>query len=123
MAAQAWIVLALFTSALMAAALLGLTASGHFPREHRHPALASALGEAVLWVTMASTAVATLVVLSIGLSALPWAALIIAAGGALLFAPLVLQPLPDRIVDGPQGLVGFAGLTVVLTLLTWAAAR
>jgi hypothetical protein len=40
----------------------------------------------------------------------------------LLFAPLLLQPLPDSFVNGRRGLLVFAAGAVVLAALMWRVA-
>lgn len=116
MALIQWGVLAVFAMLVMAAALYGLTASGHFPAEHRADALKSPGGAALLWSTMALSAMTALVALFIAWIALPWYAAVIAGGGVLLMAPLVLQLFPDSFVDGRRGLVTFAAIGAVLSL-------
>ena len=46
----------------------------------------------------------------------PWPAGVIAGGGAVLAAPLLLRPMPDRFVNGRAALVAFSGASVVLAL-------
>jgi hypothetical protein len=113
---MAWGVLALFMLTVLAASLYGLAAAGHFPAEHRPPALQGA-GAAILWLTLLATVVAVVVVLIAAVRGLPWYALVIGGGLMLLAAPLVLQPFPDRLVNGRAGLLLFA-----LTALLAAAA-
>jgi len=45
----------------------------------------------------------------------PWYAAVIGGGGAILIAPLALQPLPDHFVDGASALIVFSGASLVLT--------
>jgi len=111
-----WIVLAVFALLVMTAALCGLTASGHFPAEHRGEALRSPAGWALLWGTMAGGVLTALVALFIAWIALPWTWAVIVGGGMLLVAPLVLQRFPDSFVDGRAGLVVFAGAGALLSL-------
>lgn len=116
MAVVQWGMLVVFALLVLAAALYGLTASGHFPAEHRAEVLRSSGGAALLWGTMAAGAATALVALFIAWIALPWYATVIVGGGVLLIAPLVLQLFPDRFVDGRAGLVTFAGVGAVLSL-------
>jgi hypothetical protein len=53
---------------------------------------------------------------------LPWHLAVIGGGAALLFAPLLLQPLPDSFVDGRRGLLAFSAAAVSLAALMWAPA-
>ena len=50
---------------------------------------------------------------------LPWPATVIGSVLALLFAPLVLQSLPDRFVDGRRALIVFAGAACALAAIGW----
>jgi hypothetical protein len=111
-----WGVLVVFAMLVMAAALYGLTASGHFPAEHRAETLRSASGAALLWGTMALSGMTALVALFIAWIALPWFAAVIAGGGVLIMAPLVLQLFPDSFVDGRAGLVTFAVIGAALSV-------
>ena len=108
--------LMLFTMLMLAVSLHGLTASGHFPRETRLPAMATGSGLTVLWLTI----VIVLACLVVGLFAawrlIPWYAAVIGGGGGILVAPLVLQWFPDRFVDGKRGLLTFAAAALVLAL-------
>ena len=57
--------------------------------------------------------------LALAWKALPWYALVIGGGAVLLFAPLLLQPLPDSFVNGRRGLLAFAAGAVVFAALMW----
>jgi hypothetical protein len=109
--------LALFMAAVLLIALYGLSASGHFPAEHRATALKSGAGAAVFWGTLALASAAAPAVLASGLARLPWYAAVIGAGLMLLVAPLVLQRFPDRFVDGARSLLVFGGGAAVLAVL------
>lgn len=117
-----WTSLALLVGSVLLAALYGLTASGHFPGEFRPAKLKGPCGSLVLWGTMAAAAVAGTVALALAWRTLPWYATVIGAGAALLFAPLLLQPLPDSFVNGRRGLLLFAAGAAVLAGLMWRAA-
>jgi hypothetical protein len=45
---------------------------------------------------------------------------VLGAGGAVLVAPLLLQPLPDSFVNGRRGLITFALAASVLACLAWS---
>jgi hypothetical protein len=122
MAGQSWSVLLLFAASILMAALYGLTASGHFPAEHRREALRGTVGGMVLWGTLTVVLVAAMATLVAGLGALPWYASVLAGGGMLLFAPLLLQPLPDTVVDGRSGLVTFSVLAAAFAGALWLMA-
>lgn len=114
--ATRWELLAAFAGTCLAAALYGLAAAGHFPREHRSAHLRTTGGALVLWGTMAIAAASALVALLAALHRLPWPAAVISGGLAVLMAPLCLQALPDRFVDGRRGLVSFAAAAGVLAI-------
>jgi hypothetical protein len=116
-----WGALVMFALLIMSAALYGLTASGQFPSEHRAEALRSPAGAAVLWGTMAAGIATTCVGLVLAWRVLPWHAAVIVGGGVLLMAPLILQKFPDSFVDGRSGLLTFAGIGAVLSLVSMAA--
>jgi hypothetical protein len=108
--------LLLFMTLLLAVSLLGLAASGHFPADHRLPALRSAIGRWALYGSIGGGAVCLLVGLPLVWSAVPWYAVVIGGGAVVLFAPLVLQFLPDRFVDGYGALLAFSGAALLLML-------
>ena len=109
--------LVLFTMLMLVISLHGLTASGHFPRETRLPAMAAGTGPAVLWLTILVVLTCLLVGLFAAWRLIPWYAAVIGGGGGILVAPLVLQWFPDRFVDGKRGLLTFAAAALALTLL------
>ncbi|HVY42535.1 MAG TPA: hypothetical protein VG966_05850 [Hyphomicrobiaceae bacterium] len=117
-----WLSLALFVALVLSVSLYGLTASGHFPGEHRADALRTTFGAALLWGTMAASAAAAIYAVAFAAASLPWHLAIIGGGGALLIAPLILQPMSDRFVNGRRGLVTFAALAVLLAGLAWMSA-
>ena len=114
-----WTSLVLLAGTVLLAALYGLSASGHFPAEFRPARLRGAWGSLVLWGSMAAACLAALAALAMAWRALPWYATVIGGGAALLFAPLLLQPLPDSFVNGRRGLLAFATGAVVLAGLMW----
>ena len=108
--------LALFTMLMLVISLHGLTASGHFPRETRLPAMATGGGVAVLWLTILIVVACLLAGLLAAWRLIPWYAAVIGGGGGILVAPLVLQWFPDRFVDGKRGLLSFAAAALLLSL-------
>jgi hypothetical protein len=113
---EAILPLALFAALVLSAALGVLAASGHFPHERRAPSLRSGLGGAVLFGACALTAVSFIVGAAAAWRMLDWPAAVIAGGAAILAAPLLLRPLPDRFVNGRAALVAFSGISVLLAL-------
>jgi len=102
---------------LLAAALCGLAASGHFPAEHRAPTLKSGGGPVILFGSLAVAAVCSLAGLVLICLALPWYAIVIGSGGVLFLAPLVLRPFSDTFINGRSALLTFAGVSAVLVIL------
>jgi hypothetical protein len=113
--------LILFMALLLAAALCGLAASGHFPEEHRSPALQSPAGKFILFGSL----VLSLLCLGAGIAlvwpAVPWYAAVIGGGAVVLAAPLALRPFPDAFVNGRAALIAFAGASALIVLLLWRA--
>ena len=109
--------LSLFMALVLVLSLYWLTASGHFPEEHRAASLKTAGGQALLWGTMLIAALLTLAALGFAWVRLPISAAVIGGGLMVLVAPLLLQPLPDSFVDGRRGLVLFVALGTALALL------
>lgn len=109
--------LALFTGLMLALSLQALAASGHFPREHRSPALASGFGAALLYGSILLTALCLIAGVAAAWHLVPWYAAVIGGGGAILIAPLVLQKFSDRFVDGRAALVTFGGSALGLALI------
>jgi len=109
--------LALFAGMTLAVTLYGLAVSAHFPAEHRRASLRDAVGHAVLWGTMAVAVGVAVWAVRFALVALPGYSAVIAGGLAILVAPLVLKPLPDRLLDGRAGLLLFALSALGLAIL------
>ena len=112
--------LILFMALLLSAALCGLTASGHFPKEHRSPALRSPAGKLILFGSLALALVSLATGAAVVWRAVPWFAIVIGGGAVLLAAPLLLRPVPDAFVNGRAALVTFASASVLLALLLYA---
>jgi hypothetical protein len=112
--------LVVFVALMLFASLQALSASGHFPKASRLPAISQGSGPALLWTSMIVTAGSVVVGIAPAWTLIPWYAAVIGGGAAILLAPLALQVFPDRIVDGKTALIGFAAAAVVLTaLLCW----
>ena len=71
---------------------------------------------------MVAAGLAAIVTIVAAVRVLPWSAIIIGGGAMLLFAPLLLRPLPDRFVNGYPALLAFAGGAALAALIFWAAA-
>jgi hypothetical protein len=114
-----WVALALLVACVLLSALYGLAASGHFPAQSRHATLQRGWGDLVLWGTMAATTLAAGAAAVLGWTYLPWQPAVIGAGGALLFAPLLLRRAPDGFLNGPRGLLAFSLGALILAVLLW----
>ena len=66
-----------------------------------------------------ATALACATALALAWHAVPWYATVIGGGAALLFAPLLLQPLPDTFVNGRRGLLVFCAGAALLAGSMW----
>jgi hypothetical protein len=117
MPAGAVIPLLSFMVLLLAASLCGLAASGHFPREHRSPALRTGAGAFILFGSLVVSLLSLMVGIAVVWQAVPWYAVVIGGGAVVLAAPLLLRPLPDAFVNGRAALMIFAGASVMITVL------
>jgi hypothetical protein len=100
--------------------LYGLTVSGHFPFDVRNDELRTPMGRLVIGVTLLGSALAAIILMVVAFTVLPWTAIIIGGGGALLAGPMLLRALPDYFVDGLAGLVTFAVSAIVAALILLA---
>jgi hypothetical protein len=115
--------LAVFVALTLLASLQALSASGHFPKASRLPPIAQGSGPTVLWASIVLTAVSFVAGLGAAWILIPWYAVVIGGGGALLLAPLALQVFPDRIVDGKAALAAFAATAALLAALLCGLTR
>jgi hypothetical protein len=116
--------LGLLTLLMLAASLYVLAALGHFPREARQEAMRGTAGRIVLWGSITAVAISTLVAIIAAWWLIPWYAAIIAAGIAILVAPLVLQYFSDDFVDGRDALLWISGAVAAPAIvLGWMLAR
>ena len=90
-----WIGFGTFMAGVLAVALYGLTASGHFPAEARSAKFKGGWGALVLWGTLTTTVLAAASMLLKSWSILPWYLQVIGGGAMLLFAPAP-APAPAR---------------------------
>ncbi|HLL26637.1 MAG TPA: hypothetical protein VKT73_03165 [Xanthobacteraceae bacterium] len=117
MSPQAWLALLLFMLLLAAVSLYGLAASGQFPREHRAAEFRARVGAAILFGSIAITVLALFEGLLFASQTIPWYAAVIGGGAPVLFAPLLLRPLPDRFVNGRAALLTFSAAAAVIALV------
>lgn len=106
-----------FAGLMLSVSLQLLAASGHFPARARSPAMKNAGFTFILWLAIAATLAALVAGVLAGWQSLPWQALVIAGGLAVLAAPIFLQQLPDVFVDARAALVTFAGAALVCAAL------
>jgi hypothetical protein len=112
--------LVLFTVLFVLVSLYALSASGHFPRASRLPAIAQGSGPLILWGSILLATACVIVALAAAWALIPWYAAVIGGGAGILVAPLVLQWFPDHFVDGKSALVSFAcGAAVLAVTLYW----
>jgi hypothetical protein len=117
-----WPSLGLFMAGVLTVVLSGLAVSGHFPAEARSAKFRTPAGALVLWATLAAATLAAISMLVQSWRMLPWYFLLLGGGAMLLFAPLLLQALPDQFVDGRRGLIAFSACAVVLAALMFVMA-
>jgi hypothetical protein len=122
MSSNAILPLILFMALLLAVALCGLAASGHFPREHRSPALQSGAGPFILFGSLALSLLCLAAGLWLAGRAIPWYAIVIGGGAVLLAAPLLLRPFPDDFVNGRVALIAFSSASLLTVVLLRALA-
>jgi hypothetical protein len=116
MSISAWLPISLFAALVLVAALHLLSASGHFPIEHRAASLRTPLGIAILFGTSALVLAALVVGAFATWRLVPWYAAVIGAGLAILAAPLALRPFPDDFVNGRASLLTFTAIAAALAL-------
>lgn len=104
--------LILFMALTLAAVLHGLAASGHFPLR-RHPGV----GPTILFGSLAIVVACIAEAIAAAVRLIPWYAAVIGGGLSILLAPLVLQQLPDRFVDGRSALIAFSAASLACALL------
>ena len=110
-----------FMLLLLSVSLCGLAASGHFPAEHRAPALRSGAGRFILFGSLALCVLCFLGGVGLIWRTVPWYAAVIGGGATLLAAPLLLQPFPDSFVNGRGALLTFSGLSLLMSAALFCA--
>ncbi len=113
MPTSAYLPLLLFMILLLDLSLLGLAVSGHFPRAQNSR---DRIPPIDLYGSIAVALLALIVGLAAAYRLIPWYAAVIGGGISVLAAPLLLQKLSDRFVDGRGALMLFSGVAVLLTL-------
>jgi hypothetical protein len=113
--------LILLMALLLTVALCGLAASGHFPYEHRSPALKSRAGEFILFGSLILSMLCLVTGVALVWRAVPWYAAVIGGGAMVLAAPLALRSFPDAFVNGRTALVTFPGASILIVILLFCA--
>ncbi len=119
MTLNSWTMLGLCAGLLLAASLHLLSASGHFPKEVRTPEIGIGIGPILLHGTIVLVLLAVAVGTWLVWQAVPWYALILGGGIAVLIAPLILPCFSDRFVDGRPALIAFAALAYLALGCIW----
>lgn len=115
--ASHWAGLLVFVGLVLVIAVFGLSVSGQFPAEHRKPELKGTLGPVIIAGCSLVVVIAAVRAVWLAAVGLPVPAAIIGAGAAALAAPLVLQQLPDGVVDGRAGLIAMAAFIGAMAFL------
>ena len=111
------LIVALFFALVLAAGMHALSASGHFPAPRRSVSLGGVGGSLLLFGSMALVAAALIAGTSATALAVPWPALVLGGGAAILLAPIALQLFSDRFVDGRGALIWLAGAALAAAAL------
>jgi hypothetical protein len=114
--------LVVFAVLILSVTLQALAASGHFPAAHRRLEMQSRRASIVLWLSIDACVISLAAGLWLSLHALPWQAVVIAGGLAVLAGPIVLQQFSDRFVDSWRALISFAACSAACALLLWLIA-
>ena len=113
-----WPGLGVFSLEVFVVALLVLCLCGHFPATQRQPEFNAPFGRLLLAASVVSRAASGICAVVFALRRLPISWAVIAAGLTLLAAPLFLQRLSDRFVDGRLGLVVLGTLAAMLAYVS-----
>ena len=116
-----WIQTLLFGFLVLVIALHFISASAQFPKEHRKIEFARGFGKTLLFGSISFVVICLVMGFAIAFMRLPWFAVVISAGIALLIAPLALGKFSDRFVDGYSSLYLFSTLAGALTAAMWVA--
>jgi len=108
--------LAVFVVLVLSASLYGVAASGHFPRASRRPAMTTRGATVTIWLSGLVVFLAVIASAIVACQIVPWSAVVIGAGVAILAAPPVLQQCSDAFVDGRGALVAFSAGAAILAI-------
>ena len=117
-----WPSLILFMAMALNVCMFVVVAAGHFPAHSRAAELRTLAGSLILWGAICIIVVSAVGAMYFAFAILPWYAAVIGGGLMVLIAPLLVQPFPNRVVDGKAVLLGLALLALVLDYLAWVSA-
>lgn len=109
-----WPELPLFMALVLVVGLFVVVAAEHFPKEFRSPDLATMGGTVLLWSTIALIVVSSAIAVYVVFVAIPWYSAVIGGGLMALVAPLLVQPLPDALINGRSALLLLAAIALGL---------
>ena len=113
-----WPHLPIFMALVLVICVFIVVVAEHFPAEARTGELATGVGSAVLWTSIALIGLSAAVAVYYAFATIPWYSAIIGAGLMALIAPLLVQPLPDSMINGRLALLLVSALALGLD---WAA--
>ena len=114
MTLSSWPEISVFMGLVLAISVFIVIAAGHFPARYRMEALRTATGLVILWGSIGILSLSSLVATHFAYALIPWYAAILAAGFMILIAPLLVQPLADRFVNGRSALLVLAFIALAL---------
>lgn len=100
-----WPELPVFMALVLAVCIFVVVAAEHFPAEFRSPDLATTSGTVLLWSAIALMSVSGAIAVYFVFVAIPWYSAIIGGGLMALVAPLLVQPMPDALINGRAALL------------------
>lgn len=100
-----WPALFVFVPAWFIACVSLIYISGSLPLDAAPARVQTGLGPILIWLNILVLAALVAGSVYLAVSVLRWTTLIVAGGFIFLFAPFVVQALPDRMRDTPLGLI------------------
>ena len=114
-----WPALFVFIPAWFIGCVGAIYLSGNLPVRAAPKEVQAGFGPALVWLNVVVLIALVVAALAYAIAALAWTTIIVAGGFVFLFAPFVVQDLPDRLRDTRLGLtvllcLGTAALVVVV---------
>ena len=109
-----WPELPVFMALVLVICLFAVVAAEHFPAEFRPSDLATTGGTALLWSTIVLVLISSAIAIYTVIAAIPWYSAVIGGGLMALIAPLLVQPLPDALINGRAALLTLAAIALGL---------